>query len=183
MRRSQFADLVGVSKQQVGKYVGDGAVVLDGAMVDVGESLARLEGRLDEAKRLKALSLWSGRASAVPKPSAGAPLRTMTGKARHDEARAELAELELSRRKGELLEYSDVSARADEAVQALRETMAAARREDADKICAKFGLSSEKATALSRELAARDDRALARFSKMMAVLASEDDRAEDEMAA
>lgn len=178
MRRSQFAALIGVSKQQVGKYVSDGTVLLDGADVDVEESLARLEGRLDETKRQRALAMWSGRSTSVPRSAAsgapgapGAPAKALSGKARHDEARAELAELELAQRKGELLETADVEAKADEAVQALRETMAAGRREDADQICAKFGIPAERATALARELNTRDERALGRFARAMAVLA------------
>lgn len=178
MRRSQFAALIGVSKQQVGKYVADGAVLLDGALVDVEESLARLEGRLDETKRQRALAMWGGRsASSSAGVGAGAatgghgPAKPLSGKARHDEARAELAELELAQRKGELLEVDDVEARADEAIQALRETMAAGRREDADQICAKFGIPAERATALARELNARDERALGRFARAMAALA------------
>ncbi len=176
MRRSQFAALIGVSKQQVGKYVADGAVLLDGALVDVEESLARLEGRLDETKRQRALAMWGGRSpssSAGAGPAAGGhgAAKPLSGKARHDEARAELAELELAQRKGELLEVDDVETRADEAIQALRETMAAGRREDADQICAKFGIPAERATALARELNARDERALGRFARAMAALA------------
>lgn len=176
MRRSQFAALIGVSKQQVGKYVADGAVLLDGALVDVEESLARLEGRLDETKRQRALAMWGGRSassSAGARPAAGGhgAAKPLSGKARHDEARAELAELELAQRKGELLEVDDVETRADEAIQALRETMAAGRREDADQICAKFGIPAERATALARELNARDERALGRFARAMAALA------------
>ncbi|WP_426019006.1 hypothetical protein [Brevundimonas sp. DWR2-3-1b1] len=175
MRRSQFAALIGVSKQQVGKYVSDGTVLLDGADVDVEESLARLEGRLDETKRQRALAMWSGRSTSAPRSATsgapGAPAKALSGKARHDEARAELAELELAQRKGELLETADVEAKADEAVQALRETMAAGRREDADQICAKFGIPAERATALARELNTRDERALGRFARAMAVLA------------
>nr|WP_314123301.1 hypothetical protein [uncultured Brevundimonas sp.] len=177
MRRSQFAALIGVSKQQVGKYVSDGAVLLDGADVDVEESLARLEGRLDEAKRQRALAMWGGRAASpsAPRPSgSGTAGKALSGKARHDEARAELAELELAQRKGELLETADVERKADEAVQALRETMAAGRREDADQICAKFGIPAERATALARELNTRDERALGRFARSMAVLAFDD---------
>ena len=176
MRRSQFAALIGVSKQQVGKYVADGAVLLDGALVDIEESLARLEGRLDETKRQRALAMWGGRSassSAGAGPAAGGhgAAKPLSGKARHDEARAELAELELAQRKGELLEVDDVETRADEAIQALRETMAAGRREDADQICAKFGIPAERATALARELNARDERALGRFARAMATLA------------
>lgn len=176
MRRSQFAALIGVSKQQVGKYVADGAVLLDGALVDVEESLARLEGRLDETKRQRALAMWGGRSASSSEgagPAAGGhgAAKPLSGKARHDEARAELAELELAQRKGELLEVDDVETRADEAIQALRETMAAGRREDADQICAKFGIPAERATALARELNARDERALGRFARAMAALA------------
>ena len=184
MRRSQFAELIGVSKQQVGKYVSDGAVLVDGAGVDVEESLGRLEGRLDESKRQRALAVWGGRSGAlrsgVVATNQSAPAKALSGKARHDEARAELAELELAQRKGELLETADVEARADEAVQALRETMAAGRREDAAQICSKFGISAEKATALARELNVRDERALGRFARSMAALASniDDDEAD-----
>lgn len=174
MRRSQFADLVGVSKQQVGKYVADGAVVLDGSDVDVEASLAQLEGRLDEGKRQKALSLWGAR-STTSAPSAGnasSSAKPLSGKARHDEAKAEMAELELAKLKGELLDAADVEARTDEAVQALRETMAAGRRSDADKICAKFGVPADKAAALARELADRDERAMGRFARAMGHLAN-----------
>lgn len=177
MRRSQFAALIGVSKQQVGKYVSDGAVLLDGVLVDVEESLARLEGRLDEGKRQRALTMWGVRSSTAGARSSESHggVKQLSGKARHDEARAELAELELAQRKGELLETADVEAKADQAVQALRETMAAGRREDADQICAKFGIPAERATALARELNVRDERALGRFARAMATLAHDDD--------
>nr|WP_315051303.1 hypothetical protein [uncultured Brevundimonas sp.] len=178
MRKSQFAVLIGVSKPQVSKYVADGAILMSdgGVEVDVEESLARLQGRLDETKRQRAVAIWSGRAGA---PSARAPAdapagKQLSGKARHDEARAELAELELAQRKGELLEVRDVEERADEAVQALRETMASGRREDADQICAKFGVPAERATALARELHTRDERALGRFARAMDALARTD---------
>lgn len=171
MRRSQFAELIGVSKQQVSKYVADGAVVLEGSAVVVDASLAALEGRLDESKRQKALALVAERPmiSGLLPPSAP---KSLSGKARHDEARAELAELELAKRKGELVEASDVEQRAEEAVMALRETMIATRREDADVICAKFGIPADRATALARELSQRDDRALSRFAAAMEALAS-----------
>lgn len=177
MRKSQFAVLIGVSKPQVSKYVADGAILMTegGVEVDVDESLARLEGRLEETKRQRALAIWSGKNSGAPTrsadPAGGKPL---SGKARHDEARAELAELELAQRKGELLEVRDVEERADEAVQALRETMASGRREDADQICAKFGVPAERATALARELHTRDERALGRFARAMDALARTD---------
>ena len=177
MRKSQFAVLIGVSKPQVSKYVADGAILMTegGVEVDVDESLSRLEGRLEETKRQRALAIWSGKNSGAPTrsadPAGGKPL---SGKARHDEARAELAELELAQRKGELLEVRDVEERADEAVQALRETMASGRREDADQICAKFGVPAERATALARELHTRDERALGRFARAMDALARTD---------
>ena len=177
MRKSQFAVLIGVSKPQVSKYVADGAILMTegGVEVDVDESLSRLEGRLEETKRQRALAIWSGKNSGAParpaNPAGGKPL---SGKARHDEARAELAELELAQRKGELLEVRDVEERADEAVQALRETMASGRREDADQICAKFGVPAERATALARELHTRDERALGRFARAMDALARTD---------
>ena len=171
MNKSQFAALIGVSPQQVSKY-GD-AVVCSAGKVDVDASLANLEGRLDEEKRRKALAVWRGRAvqeSARPSDAA----RPSSGKARFDDARAELAEIELAQKKGDLVPTADLEALAEAAVATLREAMKAGRREFADRLCAEFGISPDRAAALARKLGVRDEESLGRFSVAMASLAAAD---------
>jgi hypothetical protein len=164
MNKARFAELIGVSGAQVTKY-GD-AIVIDGGQVDVEASLANLEGRLDETKRQRALAVLGG-LSAAAKPAENAP-RQPSGKSRYDDARAQLAEIELAEKKGELLSAAEVEMVAYEAIAAMREAQAGGRREFADRLCADFGIDPSRAGALARKIAARDEVSLGAFSTAMA---------------
>lgn len=168
MNKARFAALIGVSGAQVSKY-GDAIVVSDGA-VDVEASLINLEGRLDEAKRQKALSAFGGNPAGARPPADSAP-RQASGKARYDDARAELAEIELAQKRGDLLSAADVELVAYEAVAAMREAQGGGRREFADRLCADFGIDASRAGALARKLAARDEISLGAFSQAMSAAA------------
>lgn len=176
MKRSAFASLCGVSKQQVSKYAQSGHLVLDGDEVDPVASLAALEGHLSEENRLRALQVLGGTS---PKPAAGAQASSRpparTGKALREDIEAELKALDLAERKGELVSAAEVDARAREAIALFREARANVRRETADKICAQFGIPADRAAALTRFLAQQDEHALGVFARAIAALADGED--------
>jgi len=177
MRRQAFADLIGVSKQQVSKYVGAGAVVIDaGGDVDVEASLALLEGRLDEEKRQRAIAVYAGsEASEAAAPRTGAaagPAATvrMTAKAEKDAVERDLKLLEYGRQAAELVSVRDVEAECEQAIAEMREAFAGGRRELAAKICTDFGLAPEKAIPLQRAMTAGFERCLGIFAQRMSTV-------------
>lgn len=128
MKKADFGRFVGISRQMVSKYAEAGRLALVGGRVAARASLMRLEGHLDEGKRRAALLRLAGidpgfagglmdGAAGPPPPSdaagkteaAGAPrenvidLGARSAKARADEARARLLEIELDKALGNLL--------------------------------------------------------------------------------
>lgn len=177
MRRSQFASLIGVTKQQVSKY--NPYLVMDGDQVLVDQSLAALEGHLDETKRQAALAVraqTSGARQSAP-AAASAPAQR-SAKAEKEEIELALKRLEYGKQAGELVYAADVDAAARQAVQELREQAHQGHRETADGICTTFGLAPEKAVPLQRLLARRFEELMGRFAANMAVLADAEGVAE-----
>ena len=176
MNQAQFADLIGVSPQQVSKYVASGAVLVEDGRVNVADSLMMLEGRLDEEKRQRALAKLEG-ANPVRQPSppnqGSGGQRTATAKQEKDAIDRDLRLLEYGQKAGDLVLAEDVEATAQRAVAEMREVFNNGRREDADLICSTFGVAPEKSGALARFLGTRFEAALGRFSAVMATLASE----------
>jgi hypothetical protein len=170
MKRSAFAMLIGVSKQQVSKYVAGGAVVVADGEVDVQASLALLEGRLDEAKRQRALASLGERRSPQP-PNQGSGAKP-SARQEKDAVERDLKLLELGQKAGELVLVADVEDAAAQAVAAMREAFSNGRRDLAADICASFGLPPEKASALHRFLGVGFERALGTFAEAMASLAA-----------
>lgn len=175
MNQSAFAGLCGVSPKMISKYKDRGLVVVVDGEVDVAGSLAALEGRLDEAKRSKALLAF---AEMTGQPLAhdvrdAAPVPVRSAKAEKDEVELKLKRLEYAREAGELVEKDEVEDSCAQAVAAFRESLANGRRETADMICAEFGIASTKAAQLAKFLQRRDERALGRFADVMGVLAAE----------
>lgn len=196
MKRSAFAALCGVSKQQISKYEGLGLVVVADGQVDAGVSLAALEGRLDEAKRQRALQVL-GEAGVVEslehQPHGGALLRrnaiegapARSAKAEKDEIERDLRRLEYGVKAGELVHVAAVQEQAAQAIAAMREAFANAKRDIAAELCARFDVAPEKVTAVARFLGDKFELPLSRFATIAAALAKEpgsaphDARAED----
>ena len=175
MRRSEFAGLIGVSKQQVGKYVAKGYVILEGDLVDVDQSLIQLEGHLDEAKRQRALQIRAMASGArVVADRAEAPRAPVerSAKVQREEIEVALKRLDLAKAAGEVVMVADVDEAARSAVQELRELVSQSNRETADRICAQFGLGPEKAIPLQRFLAAQFELVMGRYAARMATLAA-----------
>ena len=170
MRRSAFADLIGVSKQMVSKYEAAGDIVVDGVEVDAAASLAKLAGRLDEDKRQRALAFIGGEqrspiAAAAPptlspEPAPSAP----TARQERDAVERDLKRLRYGQEAGELVSAAEVADAAAAAVAEMREAFANGSRDLANEICAAFAVPSDKAPALKRHLASGFERALGRFS-------------------
>ena len=172
MKRSAFASLIGVSKQMVSKYEGAGHLVTSGSDLDPLASLAALEGRLDEAKRQRALQVLQSATGVTATPAAKGATPAASAKAEKDAIERDIRLIELGKATGALVLASDVDAAAREAVSLMRETFHNAKRELAQKICATFDVPPEKATALARLLGADFERALGRFASGAAILAA-----------
>lgn len=181
MRRTAFASLCSVTKQQVSKYERAGLLVFSAPdQVDAAASLAAMEGRLDEEKRRRALAVL-GDATAGPQPTSSRPARTPQGaKAQKDEIELALKTIELGQATGALVLAADVDAAARDAISLMRESLHNGKRELAARICAAFGLPADRAGALARMIGDDFERALGRFARAATALARPDRLAEGE---
>jgi hypothetical protein len=176
MKRAAFAMLCGVSRPMISKYEAAGLVVVDGDDVDAAASLAALDGRLDEDKRLAALAALGEvePQTRAPASAAAAPLpRVTSAKAEKDQVELQLKRLQYGREAGELVFAEAVDAAARQAVTSMREAFGNRRRETAEKLCLQFGLAPDKASALARSLAAEFEETLGVFAREMAAAAAE----------
>lgn len=170
MKRSAFADLVGVSKQMVSKYAASGLVVEVGGDVDAAATLAGLEGRLDEDKRQAALRALGAIGAAPTSAASTAP--KSSAKAEKDNWDARLRELQYRREAGQLVDVEEVDAGARQAVAAMREAFGNRRRDIAEAICVQFGLPADKASPVARFIAREFEMTLGVFAREMAALGS-----------
>ncbi len=77
MNKRRFAEPIGVSHQMVSKYAQAGSLVCDEhGIVQVSESLSALEGKLEEDKLQRALSVVGSFALSPPPSRAPRPKRT-----------------------------------------------------------------------------------------------------------
>ena len=173
MKRSAFAVLIGVSKQQVSKYAAAGAIAEVDGVVDAARSLDMLEGRLDEAKRRRALETLASELGSriAPQAHQTARIAVPTAKQEKDAVERDLKLLEYGQKAGDLVLAADVDDAARTAITEMREAFANGSRDLANDICAAFGLAPEKATPLRRQLGVGFERALGRFSERMTALA------------
>ena len=174
MKPAQFAKIIGVSRQQVAKYVATGGVQVIDGQVDVPASLALLAGRLDDGKLHRATQALGAVTDPVRQAAPAVPL-PLTPRQEREVIERDLKRLEYGRLTGELIQAADVEAAAERAVSDMREAFANVRRETADKICAQFGLPPERAAALARMLAAAFETGMGQFSERMAALAAEEE--------
>ncbi len=170
MKRAAFASLIGVSKQMVSKYAASGLIVEAGGEVDAAATLAALDGRLDETKRLAALAALAG-SPVLSKSEPGGEI-AKSAKSQKDEVDLLLRKLQYGREAGELVVAEEVDAAARQAVATLREAFGNRRRDIASGICLAFDLPPEKATPLARHLARDFEGVLGVFAIEMAALAN-----------
>jgi hypothetical protein len=152
----------------VSKYEADGRIVVDGLEVDVLATLQMLEGRLDEAKRQRALELFEtvGK-SHTPSPAGAGVERPKSAKVEREEIERDLKALQLGRESGELVAVEDVEAAARAAIAAMRKTFNNARRDAASRICATFGIPADRQAALARFLGQEFETAMGAFAREM----------------
>lgn len=176
MRRADFASLCQISRPMLSKYERSGDIVVTEGEVDAGESLAKLAGRLDEDKRQAALAnlgaLGERRSSVMPPLARPASSTLTTPRQEKDAVARDLLLLQYGRQAGELVLVADVEDAAAQAVARMRETFANGSRDLANKICATFGLSTERAPPLKRLLSAEFERILGAFAESMAALSA-----------
>lgn len=188
MRQSEFARLLGISEAMVSKYKRDGLVTLRGREVDAEATLADLEGRVDDAKRKRALrrlaEMRSAGAATIEPPATddGAEPEdpgstslggTLSGKARLDAAKAELAEIELAETKGELIRVDETAGAVQDLIRGFFAEQDLNRRRESDTIAAELQLDAERTRKLRNLMTDRDRRVQRRFAERMARLAAE----------
>lgn len=176
MKRIEFAELADISPAMVTKYSDQGLIVFSADnSVDATATLALLEGRLDETKRLaalKKLGLAAQFAPASPElPAAlqGQPRRT--AKIEMDEIKRDLMQLELARRAGELIPIADVERAVFDAIADFRAAFDIEARGMADQLTVDLSLSPERSAMLFRRLRTLNNKAQTRFSTRMLALA------------
>jgi hypothetical protein len=170
MNQAAFASLIGVSGPMVSKYGARGLLArTDAGDIDPLASLDLLQGHLSDDKHAKAMSLLGHKAAATAAAgqAGGRPPAAKTGKALKDDIEAEMKALDLAERKGELVLAAEVDDRARDAVAIFRESRANARREIAEKLCAQFGIASDRVSAVTRFLAQEDEIALGAFARTL----------------
>ena len=178
MRRADFAFLCQISRPMLSKYERSGDIVVTDGEVDAAESLAKLAGRLAEDKRQTALLNLTGlgerrsSSGAMPPLTRPASSTLTTPRQERDAVARDLMLLQYGRQAGELVLVADVEDGAAQAVAAMREAFANGSRDLANKICATFGLSTERAPPLKRLLSADFERILGQFAESMAALSA-----------
>lgn len=168
MNQAAFASLIGVSGPMVSKYSSRGLLVRgESGEIDAVASLDLLEGHLSEDKRAKALAVLDQRTGGEPgsRPAKEKLPTARSGRALRDDIEAEMKALDLAERKRDLVLAADVDDKARDAVTIFRESRSNSRREIADKLCAQFGIASDRAPALVRFLAQEDEASLGAFAK------------------
>lgn len=127
--RAQFARMRGVSRVRITHLAHAGRIVLnaDGKLVDVEATLAKLEAtrdaiKLGRAKGDRPAAKSNGRKKTL---KASAAPTYWTNKSHREGAMAELAELEVGRRRGELVDAAQVRKAAFDAARLVRDSMLA----------------------------------------------------------
>jgi len=166
----------------VSKYLRLGIVVEKDGGVDAAESLRRLEGRLDEDKRVAAIvALADGRkspprppskpAAAIPEAPAGEAASDMppgvvslaefaaarqSDKARRERIEADRAEIELMQLTGRLVDALDVAREVENSVSVFWGELTRRERDDADGIAAVLKLDAFSARVLRDQIRKRN---------------------------
>lgn len=198
MKKADFARLCGVSGAMVSKYLRLGLIVECEGGVDAAESLRRLEGRLDEDKRVAAIvALADGRKSPprpASKPAAAthaAPAGEAAGdmppgvvslaefaaarqsdKARRERIEADRAEIELMQLTGRLVDALDVAREIENSVSVFWGELTRRERGDADEMAARLGLDQVRVRQLRDEVRRRNLALRKDFADCMMKLAS-----------
>jgi phage terminase Nu1 subunit (DNA packaging protein) len=137
LSQAEFADLIGVKPPMVTRYKQRGRLVMtaDGKRVDVVKSIAKLRGGVDPARGGDRTSPTTRESSAAREygdlptareafgPSPAAVLVYQDEAAREKRASAQLRELELAERAGELVPAADVEFRVFNVARAAREAL------------------------------------------------------------
>lgn len=151
----------------VSKYESKGLIAVSGDDVNAPESLVLLEGRLDEAKRMRAIAALAGAEGEATTTAASAPHapRASSAKVQKDEVELNLKRLDYGERAGELVAVDQVAEASRKAVTVMRETFGNERRTIAKSLCAQFDIPAEKETALARFLGDQFELALGKFGE------------------
>lgn len=179
MKKSEFARLCGVSGAMISKYARLGLIAEKDGGVDAGESLRRLEGRLNEEKRVAAIvALADGKPSTrgmvfvskEPPPPTSTPARAddavvslaefaaarQSDKARRERIEADRAEIELAQLTGKLVDAGAVAREVENAVSLFWGEVTRRERDEADTIAGALGLDALRARQLREELRKRN---------------------------
>lgn len=178
MKKSQFADFVGIAPSMVTKYAKDALIVYSAPkVVDARATLAALAGRLDEAKRLAALArLDAGDTTPIANDAPPAPVpspETRNAKVALDELKRDAVALDLAKRAGDVIPIADVEAVMQDAIGALQAAFDVEARQTADKLTIDLGLAADRNAMLMRQLRSLCTRARARFAAALAELAGD----------
>lgn len=178
MTDTEFARICGVTQPMISKYRRRGLVVNnDSGEIDYFETLSRLEGHLDEDKRLAALRHFTeggefdfdgaeeGNDSG-PKAAPRRSARTML-----DEIRLESARIDLQAKAGKLIQVEEVEASVIEAVSALKMALGTAGADLARDLETTFGVPFDKRAGLKPRLRRFEMAVLGAFSEAMAKFA------------
>lgn len=194
MKKAEFARLCGVSGAMISKYARLGLIAEKDGGVDAGESLRRLEGRLNEEKRVAAIvALADGKpstrgmvfASKEPPPPAFVKSHDavvslaefaaarQSDKARRERIEADRAEIELAQLTGRLVDAGAVAREVENAVSVFWSELTRREREEADEIAAALSLDPFRARQLRDEIRKRNIGLRNDYSAMMGKLADE----------
>lgn len=116
--QTEFADILGVAKSRVTALKQAGRLVMDGDLVDVEASKARIAATRNSAHDNQATAKV-GAGDTAPADEAAAP-RRVDADARLAHAKAEMAEIDLAERRGEMLRKDDITATVVDIVTTLR---------------------------------------------------------------
>lgn len=177
MKQAEFADLCSVSAMAISKHKAQGRIVFHGGRVDPAASLAALEGHLDESKRRAALKRLGG-APEGAETEAVEPSEAVVGAdnvldfptspmARKQLAEAQLRELDLAERAGQLVLASDVEAVIKDAVATFFAECDRRMKQDVDMIASDLNLTMGQAKDLRGLLADRQRRLRVAYAESM----------------
>lgn len=173
LSQSKFAELCGVSPAMISKYSRGGYIAFAGGLVDARESLARLNGHLDEGKRRAAIERLkdggeaastgeglfsvieggrSGRDSAL-----GAEDEPSSWRARRDKYAALQAEIAYYQQIGALVPVADVEAAIEDAIAIFWTETEQKMKIEAAEIASALGLNADQAGRL-KEMMVRQTR-------------------------
>lgn len=186
MFRADFARLCDVSPSMISKYARRGLIVLrQDRWVRVADTLAALEGHLDEEKRTAALKALAKAEAALPPllavagggapPAASqddsdapgaAPAEPQGWKGRRDKFAALTAEVDYHERVGALVDAGEIAAGVEAVIADFCSVTEQSLKLDVAEIAAELDLSLDQARTLKTKLQARSRALRANFARV-----------------